>query len=233
MYLHHRSILQVHPLFTYLLVHISTTLPPRSLRCHLLYHRPPATRPNISFPSISIQPHPPGIYYLKRSSIKIMNIPSATMSQHSIVIGTYRSLAKLVRRLPQKQQTGAWKQLREGYRNNANESSPEKITHLIQEAGNKIAFLRIVTPKDMWRNTSDALENTSATSSSTNQSGVTRWVYRSSGEKDANGQATKRMPQQVVSNFTGSNLDPCNVKRHSQHLKKLGFANNLHAKGLF
>jgi len=54
-----------------------------------------------------------------------------------------------VLRLPQKQQTGAWKQLREGYRKNAEETSPEKITNLIEAAGEKNACLRIVTPKDM------------------------------------------------------------------------------------
>jgi len=137
-------------------------------------------------------------------------------SQSSIVIGTYRSLAKLVRRLPEKQQSGAWRELREGYRKNANETSPEEISHLIHEAGKKIAFLRIVTPKE-----------------AKNQGGVSRWVYHSSGEKDANGVATPRKKRQVVSNFDGSNLDPCSVKRHNNHLKRMGFANNLHAKGMF
>ena len=114
----------------------------------------------------------------------------AAVSQSSIVISTYRSLARLVRQLPDKQQLGAWKEMREGYRKNAKETSPDKISHLIEEAGKKIAFLRIVTPKK-----------------ATNQSGVTRWVYRSSGEKDANGRATMRKTRQVVSNFDGNNLD--------------------------
>ena len=96
------------------------------------------------------------------------------------------------------------------------EKDSSTIDELIEEAGKKIAFLRIVTPKD-----------------STNQSGVTRWVYKSSGEKDAEGKATARKTGQVVSNFTGNNFDPCNVKRHNQQLKRMGFVNNLHAKGLF
>ncbi|KAL7522806.1 hypothetical protein ACHAWX_007543 [Stephanocyclus meneghinianus] len=161
-----------------------------------------------------------------------MNAPSqlvASATKSSIVISTYRSLAKLVRRMPEKQRSGAWKQLREGYRRNMNETCPEKIDQQIEEAGKKIAFLRIVTPKDMWRNASEELNQVS----STNQRGVTRWVYRSSGEKDADGKATPRKSGQVVSNFTGSNLDPCNVKRHNQQLKRMGFVNNLHAKGLF
>lgn len=161
-----------------------------------------------------------------------MNAPSqlvASATKSSIVISTYRSLAKLVRRMPEKQRSGAWKQLREGYRRNMNETCPEKIDQQIEEAGKKIAFLRIVTPKDMWRNASEELNQVS----STNQRGVTRWVYRTSGEKDADGKATPRKSGQVVSNFTGSNLDPCNVKRHNQQLKRMGFVNNLHAKGLF
>jgi hypothetical protein len=140
----------------------------------------------------------------------------ATVSQSAIVIGTYRSLAKLVCRLPEKQQTGAWTELREGYRKHAHETSPDKITNLIEEAGKKIAFLRIVTPK-----------------APKNQTGVSRWVYRSSGETDADGKATLRKSRQVLSNFDGNNLDPCSVTRHNHHLKRMGFVNNLHAKGLF
>jgi hypothetical protein len=125
-------------------------------------------------------------------------------------------MAKLIRRLPDSKQLGAWIELREGFRKHANETNPEKIINLIEEAGKKIAFLRIVTPK-----------------AGNNQSGVTRWVYRSSGEKDAGGQGTRRKSGQVVSNFDGNNLDPCSVTRHNNHLKRMGFVNNLHAKGLF
>ena len=88
----------------------------------------------------------------------------AAASQSSAVIGTYRILAKLVRRLPEKQQPGGWRQLREGYRKNASEASPEKIDQLLEDAGKRISFLRMVTPKEA--------------TSSTEQAGVTRWVYR-------------------------------------------------------
>ncbi len=140
----------------------------------------------------------------------------AAVSQSSIVISTYRSLAKLVCRLPEKQQSGAWRELREGFRKHTDETSPDRIVTLIEEAGKKIAFLRIVTPK-----------------APTNQTGVSRWVYRSSGEKDADGKATLRKSGQVVSNWNGNNLDPCSVNTHNGQLKRMGFVNNLHAKGLF
>ena len=157
------------------------------------------------------------------------------MSQSEVVINTYRSLAKLVRRLPEKQQTGAWTQLRDGYRKHANESCPDKISDLIQEAGKKIAFLRIITPKDMWRTTTSEVVggDETAAQQETTQSGVTRWVYRSSGEKDANGKPIMRKSGRVVSSYDGKNLDPCSVNRHNGQLKRMGFANNLHAKGLF
>lgn len=162
------------------------------------------------------------------------------MSQsEKIVINTYRSLAKLIRRLPEKQQTGAWNQLRDGYRKHVHERSPDKINDLIQEAGKKIAFLRIITPKDMWRTTTRDVElgegegSAAAAAQDTNQIGVTRWVYRSSGEKDENGKPIMRKSGRVVSSYDGNNLDPCSVNRHNAQLKRMGFANNLHAKGLF
>jgi hypothetical protein len=37
----------------------------------------------------------------------------------------------------------------------------------------------------------------------------------------------------TISPYTGSNLDPQNVTRHRQNLKRAGFINNSHAKGFF
>lgn len=110
--------------------------------------------------------------------------------------------------------------MREKFRRNATETSPEKIDQLIHEAGETIAFLRIITPKV-------------GVGSNANQSGTTRWVYRSTGEKETGIKATRRKTGIVVSNFDGDNLDPCSVTRHKSHLKRMGFVNNLHAKGLF
>eukprot|EP00985_Skeletonema_marinoi_P030789 scaffold33891_cov66-Skeletonema_marinoi.AAC.1 len=98
-------------------------------------------------------------------------------NQSTIVINTYRSLAKLVRRLPEKQQTGALKQIRDGYRKHADETSSEKIADLIQEAVGEAAA--------------------TAAAQETKQSGVTRWVYRSSGEKDADGKPIMRKSSRV------------------------------------
>ena len=120
--------------------------------------------------------------------------------------------------MPESKRRSALAELREGYRKNA--AVPENEVKLfIEEAGKKIAYLRIITPKREW------------TSGATSEDGTTRWVYSSSG-KDEDGKGTVRKTSQVVSNWDGKNLDPCSVKRHNQQLKRAGFVNNLHAKGL-
>jgi hypothetical protein len=147
---------------------------------------------------------------------------AATATQRTTVLSTYRILTRLVRCMPESKQAPALKELREGYRKNV-AAPQDKIQDLINEAGKKIAYLRIITPKREW--TGSAAEDRS-------DDGTTRWVY-SSGGKSADGKGTVRRTGQVHSNWDGTNLDPCSVKRHNQQLKRAGFVNNLHAKGLF
>lgn len=85
-------------------------------------------------------------------------------------------------------------------------------------ADKKIAFMRIVTPKDKARDGS--------------QKGSSTYVYKDDGSVDENGRA-KVAGKARVSNWTGSNLDPCSVKRHYAGLKRCGFVDNSHAKGIF
>jgi hypothetical protein len=60
-----------------------------------------------------------------------------------------------------------------------------------------------------------------------------RWVYKD-GERLAVEHGTIRDSKgRVVSNWDGNNLDPESVKRHRQQLKRAGFVNNQHAKGIF
>ena len=148
-----------------------------------------------------------------------MSATAAT--QRTTVLSTYRILSRLVRCMPESKQAPALQELREGYRKNI--SAPQdQVDELINEAGKKIAYLRIITPKREW--TGSAAERS--------EDGTTRWVYSSDG-KSADGKGTVRKSGQVHSNWDGSNLDPCSVKRHNQQLKRAGFVNNLHAKGLF
>mmetsp|Transcript_4964 Transcript_4964/g.7664 ORF Transcript_4964/g.7664 Transcript_4964/m.7664 type:complete len:169 (-) Transcript_4964:250-756(-) len=147
---------------------------------------------------------------------------TTTTDLKTTVKDTYRVLARLIDRLPnEKQRASSKQQLREGYQRHAN-ATIEQVHDLIHEAGERIAYLRIITPKDRYR---DARE----------QSGGRRWVYRSSngnGGPEENGKATVRV-NAAVSNWNETNMDPDSVKRHYSGLKRAGFKNNLHAKGIF
>mmetsp|Transcript_19793 Transcript_19793/g.28709 ORF Transcript_19793/g.28709 Transcript_19793/m.28709 type:complete len:157 (+) Transcript_19793:190-660(+) len=137
-------------------------------------------------------------------------------STKSTVLSTYRTLHKLIRNLPPTQQHNALTQLRTTYKSNVT-APTSSIQPLIEEAGKKIAYLRIVTPKDR----------------STNQKSSERWIYDGNGNKVCNGSGQLNRDGKAVSNWNGKNLDPCSVKRHRQQLGRAGFVNNLHAKGLF
>ena len=151
---------------------------------------------------------------------------AAAASQRATVLSTYRILSRLVRCMPEGKQAAGLKELREGYRKNI-AAAEDEVQDLINEAGKKIAYLRIITPKREWTGSAAA-----AASEERSEDGTTRWVYSSDG-KSADGKGTVRRTGQVHSNWDGKNLDPCSVKRHNQQLKRAGFVNNLHAKGLF
>ena len=128
------------------------------------------------------------------------------------VTSAYRALAVLIRRLPKEQRPKAFSELRGGFRKNANVNQ-EEIPALLQAAEKKASFLRIMTPKPRG----------------TTQKGSTRYVYRSSGEVEESGHGSNRKTAgRVHTNWDGRNLDPCDVG-----LKRLGFVNNAHAKGIF
>lgn len=124
----------------------------------------------------------------------------------------YRALARLIQRLPEKQVSKAQTQLRKDFRRSSRQG--ETTSDRMQRAGEQIAYLRIITPKER----------------PSNQSG--RWIYKD-GEKIEGGQGSSMVGNRVHTNWDGKNLDPCSVKRHTQSLKRAGFRNNLHAKGLF
>jgi hypothetical protein len=118
--------------------------------------------------------------------------------------------------------------LRETYATNSSLQDSDRINECIKEAGEKIAYLRIITPK---RSSSSSLTGTGS------KSGTQRFIYSKDGgviEVDASGGGTKRDSNgRVISNWDGKNLDPCSVKTHNSQLKRMGFVNNLHAKGIF
>ena len=142
------------------------------------------------------------------------------------VTSTYRTITRLIKLLPANQQPEKQlDEIRQAFRKNASLTDQDEIQTRMNKAGEKIAFLRIVTPKKKPN-----VEDKSGQVSSK------RWIYTKDGpvEIDADGKGTMRDSNgRVVSNFGGKNMDPCHVKTHNGQLKRMGFANNLHAKGLF
>jgi hypothetical protein len=129
------------------------------------------------------------------------------------VVQKYRSLAKLVQRLPKGQENG-WKELRSTFRKPV--TAGGSLDERLKAADDRIAFLKMITPKER-----------------TAGSGGGRWIYKDGKRVDVSEATLRDANGLVISNWTGKNLDPCNVKRHGQQLKRAGFANNAHAKGFF
>lgn len=70
------------------------------------------------------------------------------MSQHRIqVLRAYRELLGLVKRLPEAQRGGAWREARQTIRLHAGEASEDRQQELFKQLAAKISFLRAVTPK--------------------------------------------------------------------------------------
>mmetsp|Transcript_1048 Transcript_1048/g.1475 ORF Transcript_1048/g.1475 Transcript_1048/m.1475 type:complete len:135 (-) Transcript_1048:1000-1404(-) len=134
------------------------------------------------------------------------------MATNTIVRSSYRQLARLIQRQPDPNK--GMTELRSGFRRELRQD--ETVEDRLHKAGERIAYLRIITPKDRTRSTGDG----------------GKWVYKD-GKAVEGGNATSQKGNRVHSNWDGSNLDPCSVKRHTTSLNRAGFINNLHAKGIF
>lgn len=147
-----------------------------------------------------------------------MSAPPAITRTH--ILSTYRTLSRLIKGLPSNQKPQQQlASVQKTFRENTTLTDPIEIESYIQKAGEKIAYYRIITPK--------------ASSSISSSSGTKRWVYTKDGAVEIDGEGRARLNGRVVSNWDGNNLDPCSIKTHQGQLKRMGFANNLHAKGLF
>ncbi len=164
------------------------------------------------------------LYYTYTPNIKLgktnKTMATATKAQ---ILATYRTLTRLVKALPSNQKPERqMTEVRQMFRKNATLTDPIDIENSIRQAGEKISYLRIVTPK---KSTDQAARS---------RTGTKRWVYTKDGTVQVEGEGTKRDGNgRVLSNWDGNNLDPCSVKIHNGQLKRMGFANNLHAKGIF
>lgn len=133
----------------------------------------------------------------------------------SIVRQKYRELAKLVKRLPEKQQSQGWQELGTSFRQPIAEG--ETLETRLQAADSRKSFLRMITPKDR----------------STSSKGGGTWIYKDGERLERTAGTLRDSNGRVVSNWDGKNLDPDSVKRHNQQLRRAGFLNNAHAKGFF
>ncbi|KAL3944594.1 MAG: hypothetical protein SGBAC_001306 [Bacillariaceae sp.] len=124
----------------------------------------------------------------------------------------YRSLNKLVKKLPENDIDKGLHELRTTFRKALSES--ESVEARLQDADKRISFLQMITPKDKPAKGG-------------------KWVYKNG--KRIGGESGTRFDRngKVHSNWDGKNMDPCSVKRHNQQLNRAGFLNNQHAKGYF
>ena len=137
-------------------------------------------------------------------------------SSASAVRSVYRELFHMIRNMKTPQERSkALQELRTSFRDT---SSTLTVEERLKKAQDRASFLRITMPQHGKRLRGD-------------NSGT--WVYRE-GEKLQNVNGTLRDSNgRVHTNWDGSNLDPCSVKRHKHSLKRAGFVNNAHAKGIF
>jgi len=94
-------------------------------------------------------------------------------------------------------------------------AADQSIESRLKEAESRLSFLRMTTTKVKPRG----------------QAG--RWVYKD-GQRLEHANGTLRDDKgRVHSNWDGNNLDPECVSKHFKNLRRAGFVNNLHAKGIF
>jgi hypothetical protein len=130
----------------------------------------------------------------------------------STVRTVYRELARLIKLTPDA--TKSQKMLQTDFRKPL--GSEGTVEKRLEVAEQKLSFLRMTTVKTR----------------PSGQSG--RWIYKD-GEKlqsDAGG-TVRDSKGRVLSNYDGANMDPEQVSRHRKSLKRAGFMNNEHAKGVF
>lgn len=131
------------------------------------------------------------------------------MASRPNVLGVYKNLVKIARRLPEPNRSQSLRHIRQEFRSNKGESSVERVEELLTKANSSLGYLKIIAPR---------------TRVSSGQTGVTKLVF---GKDDGSG------GKKAVTNWHGANMDPDSVKRHYQSLKRAGFRNNSEAKGGF
>jgi hypothetical protein len=123
------------------------------------------------------------------------------------VLRMYKNMLKLAKSLPPEKKASAITTIRQEFRSHSQEDNNEVVHKLLKKAESSLGYMKIISPHIKAK-----------------QSGVT--TIRFSSEE---GKVTSK----AYSNWTGSNMDPDSVKRHYNSLKRAGFQDNSHAKGIF
>lgn len=111
-----------------------------------------------------------------------------------------------------KQRIETQNQIKESFRQNKSIDNKQVIDDMLLKAQSSLSYIKIISTKVK----------------SESPNGITRIVFNNK-EMNEN-QTNERKP---ISNWTGTNMDPDAVSRHYHGLKRAGFQNNSHAKGIF
>eukprot|EP00527_Entomoneis_sp_CCMP2396_P003059 CAMPEP_0198154006 /NCGR_PEP_ID=MMETSP1443-20131203/66805_1 /TAXON_ID=186043 /ORGANISM="Entomoneis sp., Strain CCMP2396" /LENGTH=144 /DNA_ID=CAMNT_0043820571 /DNA_START=166 /DNA_END=600 /DNA_ORIENTATION=+ len=129
----------------------------------------------------------------------------------------YRELFHMAKNMTgESQRTKSLTELRSSFRD---PYSLLTVEQRLKKAEDRMAFIRITIPQTKRRRN--------------HGQGSGTWVYKD-GQRLENKEGTLRDEKgKVHTNWDGKNMDPCSVNRHKVGLKRAGFVNNLHAKGIF
>lgn len=154
------------------------------------------------------------------------------MSEAAAFRSLYRQLLHLSEQLPNRvKRIEAVNLVRNRFRAEVASAAanPESVDvmKLAADAESRLGFLKMLTPRAAHRKSSEELG-----------SGTTKIFYAKGEKLDANeaakvGANVPRYERARWTNWTGSNLDPDSVARHTQLLHRAGFRDNQHAKGIF
>ena len=109
---------------------------------------------------------------------------------------------------PEKKRLDALHSIRSQFREHAGEEDKDKVAELLTKANSSLGYIKMISPKTRGIG-------------SEQQSGRTRITFGGSGEKKG----------KVVSNWTGSNMDPDQVAKHYNQLQRAGFTDNKSVTG--
>ncbi len=143
---------------------------------------------------------------------------AVTTTARQNVLHMYKNMLKMIRFVPAKKRYEMLNQIRGEFRSNATETSPERITEMIKKAQSSLSYIKVITPR---------------TRASGTQDGVTKMVFSGNGSNGSGSDGSGKPTFKPVSNWTGSNIDPDSLAKHNASLKRMGFRDNAHAKGIF